>query len=128
MISSQSIGRPLAIVMLPTGLDRLPSVCQTGEPILVETGIPETGVETFHKGILGRLSRIDKSQPHAGSFQPQEHGLAGSFRTVIDHHLRRQGRATVQEERQRKTGNGEIHDLSFALSGAVIDDMEHSKP
>ena len=50
---------------------------------------------------------------------------SGPLSTTISSGKREQ---LSKKERQTKTGNGEIHDLSFALPGVVIDDIEHSEP
>ena len=49
----------------------------------IETVGSELSVEAFDERILGRLTRLNEMQLHAGPLRPEKHRLAGKLRTVV---------------------------------------------
>ena len=43
------------VVVVSLGRDNLPGIIQIPEPVLIETGIADAGVEALYKGVLGGL-------------------------------------------------------------------------
>ena len=54
------------VVAVSSGRDNLSGILQIPEPVLIETGIPEAGIEALHKGILSGLAGLDKMQLNPG--------------------------------------------------------------
>ena len=50
------------VVVVSPGRDYLPGILHIPEPVLIETGIAETGIEALHKGVLRRLAGLAKLQ------------------------------------------------------------------
>ncbi len=57
------------------------------QPVLVQTFVPEFAIQAFHKGILRRLSWLDKAQCDTRSLTPEKHCLAGKFCPIVASNL-----------------------------------------
>ena len=55
----------LLIVILPPSFDLSSCITQTGEPVRVQTFIPQPAVEAFYVRVLYGLSRLNKLQSHS---------------------------------------------------------------
>ena len=81
----------------------------------VQTGIPESGIEGFHKSILSRFARLDEMQFDPGIPAPEKHRFTRHFLPIVpNQHL---GQATrfsqlLQEPRDTGSGNRQIHELA----------------
>jgi len=51
--------------------------------MLVQTAVPEAGVEAFHERILRWLAGLYETEFDTGPLRPEEHGLAGQFGAVV---------------------------------------------
>lgn len=60
-----------------TTFDDGADISQAGEPMEVQTALSELASEAFHKGILYRLSKLNKVQSDAGPPDTGEHHLRG---------------------------------------------------
>jgi hypothetical protein len=58
------------VVILPPSFDLSPRITQTGEPVRVQTFIPQPAIEAFCVGVLYRLAWLDELQPHPVFFAP----------------------------------------------------------
>ncbi len=55
--------------------------------MLIQTFIPKFTIQAFHKGILRRLSWLDKAKCDARFLTPEEHCLAGKFCPIVASNL-----------------------------------------
>lgn len=62
----------------------------------VQALIPDLAVETFDKGVLHRLVRLDEAQTDTGWLGLVEHGLAGAHGPVVRDDLFRQTKSQCQ--------------------------------
>ena len=60
----------LLIVILPPSFDLSSCITHTGEPVRVQTFIPQPAVEAFYVRVLYGLSRLNKLQSHSAVFAP----------------------------------------------------------
>ena len=58
--------------------------------MLIQARVAETSIETLDKRILDRLPGLDETEPDSGLLRPEEHGLAGQFRAVVEDDFPRQ--------------------------------------
>ena len=70
-------------VVVTPFIDCWTGILKAGEPVQVQAVLPELAVETFHKGILGRLARLNEMQLYAELTRPEEYGLARQLRPVV---------------------------------------------
>ena len=78
--------------------------------MLIQTFIPEFAIQAFHKGILRRLSWLDKAQCDARFLTPEEHGLAGKFCPIVASNLL--GFASLFHQLVQKSGDLPIANLT----------------
>jgi hypothetical protein len=88
--------RPLVVVVVTPGVDRVPCVVQTGEPVEVWAVVTELAVEAFDKSVLRRFARLNEVQLHFSTLQSEEHCFASQFWTVIQDNAFRQ-RSTLSQ-------------------------------
>lgn len=84
------------VVVLAPVLDDALGIVQISEPMQVQTGVPESGVEGFHERILGRFARLNEMKLDAGILAPEEHRFAGHFRAVVHEQVRGQTTGLIQ--------------------------------
>src|ERR1700683_2518116 len=82
--------RALLIVILPPGFDLPPRIPQTGEPVRVQAFIALSPVETFHIGILYRLSRLNELQSYSPFLTPGSQYPTAELRSVVRNNRFRQ--------------------------------------
>ena len=63
--------------------DLASGICQTGEPVLVETLISEAAVELFNVGVLCRAARLNQNVFNLVRLCPSEKGLRGELGAVV---------------------------------------------
>ncbi len=56
--------RPNVVVMCPPFIDYRPGIVNVVVPVQIQTVLPELGVETLDKGILGRFAWLDKNRSY----------------------------------------------------------------
>ena len=71
--------RSECVVLFSPGLDLRSGIKQVDEPVLVQTLIPETPIETLDKGVLIRFSRIDEMEHYIAPVRPLIHRQAGEL-------------------------------------------------
>ena len=70
-----AVGAVLVVVPSPVSQD-LPSLAETGEPVVVQALVAQPPVEALDVGVLGRLARIDQQVPYAVPGHPAQEGAA----------------------------------------------------
>lgn len=80
----------LVVVVKPPGFDEHLRVCQTDEPMGVETFVPEATVEALDKCVLNRLARSGELQLNLMRGRPLVKHPADQIRPVIEHNRFRQ--------------------------------------
>src|SRR5438067_9551380 len=73
----------LLIVILPPSFDLSSCITQTGEPVRVQTFIPQPAVEAFYVRVLYGLSRLNKLQSHSAVFAPGRQCPTAKLRPVV---------------------------------------------
>src|SRR5438132_1029607 len=73
----------LLIVILPPSFDLSSCITQTGEPVRVQTFIPQPAVEAFYVRVLYGLSRLNKLQSHSAFFAPGPQCPTAKLRPVV---------------------------------------------
>jgi hypothetical protein len=80
---SQTAMRPgEVIIILPRRQDR-PGLCQAREDGLIETLVPQSGIERLDKSVLGWLARRDVVPGDLHRLAPFQNGCAGEFAAII---------------------------------------------
>lgn len=80
---------PLGIILLPPCFDLAPCISQSGEPVEVQTLIPELSLKAFDKGILHGFPRIDVDNTDLVLFRPREEGVCRKLRTIVGNNILR---------------------------------------
>ena len=75
------------MVVLPPGLDGVPGIGQTDEPMAIETFVAKASLKALDKRVLHRLAGFDEAQPHSTLVGPLIDGLPCQLRAVIQHDL-----------------------------------------
>lgn len=86
-------------------------MAQAGEPVLIQTFIPETAIERFDIGVLIRFARLDEEELNAASMRPGQHGPTTELLAVIRPDCFRQAACLGQLIK----GPGELHATDRAL-------------
>ena len=75
--------RPDVVVVLFPCVDCGSGLGDAGEPVEIETVLPELAVKALDKRILGWLSKLDEVEFHAALLRPKEHRLAGQLWAIV---------------------------------------------
>lgn len=89
--------------MLPPLADILSSLIWYSESMLVQAFVAKLTVETFHKGILGRLTSLDKAQLDIAFLPPEKHRFPCKFGAIVTNSQWRQ--CPLPTQLLEKTGN-----------------------
>jgi len=73
----------LPIVRIAPAFDLAPSVVERQKDVLVETLLPQPGIETFNVGVLDRLTRRNKLEFHPMLVSPLIKDPAAQFRPIV---------------------------------------------
>ena len=81
-IAKRTVRAPL-VVLTPPDADAHPRIGKAGEPVLVQTLIPELPVEGLHESVLRGLARLDQFELDTIPVRPLVERLAGEFRSLV---------------------------------------------
>lgn len=112
------------VVVCSPALNRCACVGQAGEPMQIQAVLPELAIEAFQEGIPGGFSGLDKVLSHAGSPGPEEHGLGGELRAIVEDQCLGQwpdGAGLIEMPSGARAGDGRVDDLTDILAGEVVD-------
>lgn len=81
--SAEGLLGPLLVVLPAPSLDDHTGMCQAGEPVLVQTFLPEAAVERFDVGVLVGLARFDEEQLNTPGVGPVQRGSTAELFSVV---------------------------------------------
>lgn len=83
---------PYVIMLLPPCFDLVPCIDESGEPVEVQTPIPELSLKAFDKGILHGFPRIYVNNTNLVLFCPREEDFYRKLRTTNNIKISNDGR------------------------------------
>jgi hypothetical protein len=118
---------PLHMVLYPPGLNGRPRFAERDEPMLVSALLPQSGIERFNEGVVGRRPWSAEGPCDTAAMRPRIQRLRSELRPIINQEGPRQTACTrqlLEHSHHARAAQGEVYLNGRTLTGHVLDSRE----